>query len=187
MEISYLKQTEIDTAKWDYCIAKSFNGMIYAYSWYLDIVCPDWDALICGDYESVMPLTQNRKMGFDYLFQPYFTQQLGIFSSHKIDYALVESFISAIPEKFKFVEINLNKFNCISGLRGYKIAANITYELDLIHSYEKIFRKYKKNTIRNIRKAIHEKVSIVKGLKLDQVFDLVKTSGIFQDSKMQIL
>jgi hypothetical protein len=179
MKIQYIKQKEIDTAKWDNCITKSFNGIVYAYSWYLNIVCPGWDALVCGDYETVMPLTQNRKLGFNYLFQPYFTQQLGVFSSHKIDQQLVESFIHAIPQKYKLIEINLNKYNTITNLTGYTISKNITYELDLIHSYEKIFRKYKKNTIRNIRKAIQGKVSIIKGLELDEVSGLVKSSAIF--------
>jgi hypothetical protein len=183
MEIRYINQEEIDITKWDNCIAKSLNGIIYANSWYLDIVCPGWDALVCGDYESVMPLTHNRKYGFDYLYQPFFSQQLGIFSSHKIDNSLIESFIEAIPLNFKFVEINLNKYNCVGDLNGYNIKLNITYELDLIGSYENIFRKYKKNNIRNIRKAIHNKISIMKGLEPDDIFDLVRKNGVFPGIK----
>jgi hypothetical protein len=183
MEIKYLIQIEIDTKKWDTCIARSINGIIYAYSWYLDIVSPDWEALIYGDYESVMPLTQNRKYGINYLYQPFFTQQLGIFSSNKIDKSLIMAFIHAIPEKFKFVDINLNKYNCIDDLNGFKVKTNITYELDLIHNYEDIFRKYRKNNIRNIRKAIQNKISILKGLMPNDIFHLVKSSGMIPGMK----
>jgi hypothetical protein len=183
MEIRHIKQKDIDFAKWDNCIASSFNGIIYAYSWYLDIVCPGWDALVCGDYESVMPLTHNRKYSFNYLFQPFFCQQLGVFSSHKLDSLLVDSFIRAIPLKYKFVEINLNKYNCINDLNGYNLKLNNTYELDLISSYENIFRKYKKNNIRNIRKAIHHKISIMKGLTPEEIFGIVRISSIFPGIK----
>lgn len=183
MKINYLKQEEIETEKWDRCIASSINGIVYAYSWYLDIVCPEWEALVFGDYESVMPLTQNRKYGFSYLYQPFFSQQLGIFSSNKIDKSLIVEFIRNIPEKFKFVEINLNKYNCIEEIPGFNLKTNVTYELDLINSYENIFRRYKKNNIRNIRKAIHNKISIVKGLMPDDILTLVNDSGIFPKSK----
>jgi len=46
--IIYHKHHEIDRDRWDECIRKSFNGIIYAYSWYLDIVSPQWEALIEG-------------------------------------------------------------------------------------------------------------------------------------------
>ena len=177
VEIKHIKQSNIDTRKWDNCIAKSINGIVYAYSWYLDIVCPHWEALVYGDYETVMPLTQNHKYGVNYLYQPFFTQQLGIFSFNKIDETLIDSFLKAIPKKFKFIEINLNKYNRIEKLKGFTIKENDNFELDLIENYENIFRKYKQNNIRNIRKAIQNKVSIVKGLMPNDIFELVKTSG----------
>jgi len=179
MEIRYIKQEDIDFTKWDICIAKSFNGIIYAYSWYLDIVSPGWDALVYNDYESVMPLTQNKKFGFNYLFQPFFCQQLGVFTSHKLDNNLVDAFILSIPSKYKYIEINLNKYNNIGDIEGYSLKLNNTYELDLIHNYENLFRKYEKNNIRNIRKAIHSKISILKGLMPDEIFELVRLNGIF--------
>jgi hypothetical protein len=183
MEIRHFKRKDISTAKWDDCIAKSFNGIVYAYSWYLDIVCPGWDALVYDDYQSVMPLTHNRKYGFNYLFQPFFCQQLGIFSSHKLDGLLMDSFIRAIPDKYKLVEINLNKYNCTEDLDGYSLKLNTTYEIDLILNYENIFRKYKKNNIRNIRKAIQNKISIEKGLRPEEIFNMVKMNGIFPGMK----
>ena len=61
MEIIFKQHKKIERAKWDRCINKAYNGIIYAYSWYLDIVCPDWDGLIVGDYDIVMPLTKFKK------------------------------------------------------------------------------------------------------------------------------
>ena len=54
--IQYLKNKEIDFKKYDACIAAAINSRIYAYSWYLNIVADNWDALVLNDYEAVMPL-----------------------------------------------------------------------------------------------------------------------------------
>ena len=68
--IQYLEHNQIDKKKWDATIEEC--GNIYAYSWYLDVVHPQWEALVEGDYDTVMPLTGGEKFGVHYLFQPYF-------------------------------------------------------------------------------------------------------------------
>jgi hypothetical protein len=112
--IRYIRHREIDKLKWDACIQRSVNGIIYGYSWYLDIVAEGWEALVEENYESVMPLICRKKFGIRYLFQPFFTQQLGVFSSNKFTEEKIKEFISAIPQKFSFFEINLNTFNKFS-------------------------------------------------------------------------
>ena len=149
--IHYTHYQDIDYAKWDDCIRKSFNGNIYAYSWYLDIVCNTWDALIEDDYKTVMPLTGKKKYGINYLYQPVFTQQLGVFSVDKFSAEKVQEFLSAIPAKYKLIEINLNKFNSIDS-GNFKTKNNLTHELDLINSYMNLRIHYAVNTMRNITK-----------------------------------
>lgn len=83
--ITYLTHNQIDKQRWDDCIKQSPNGNVYALSWYLDIVHPRWEALVEDDYVSVMPLTGNRKCGISYPFQPFFVQQLGVFSKEDHD------------------------------------------------------------------------------------------------------
>jgi len=61
--IQYLTNHEIDKVKWDECINSASNGLIYAYSFYLDHMSKHWDALVLGDYNAVMPLTWNKKYG----------------------------------------------------------------------------------------------------------------------------
>ena len=54
--------------------------------WYLDIVHENWDALMEDDYERVMPMpviTKNWRIS--YIFQPFFVQQLGVFSKTYFD------------------------------------------------------------------------------------------------------
>ena len=158
--IQYLSNQNIDRRKWDECIARSFNGIVYAYSWYLDIVSPGWDALVKDDYKSVMPLTWRKKYSVRYLYQPFFTQQLGVFSAEKSDADLVQKFLDAIPTQFQFIEINLNTFN-LSNLSISSIKKNLTHELDLIESYETIAKNYSDNLKRNLKKAQHNKLQTV--------------------------
>ena len=158
--IQYLINENIDRKKWDEAIARSFNGIVYAYSWYLDIVSPGWDALVKDDYKSVMPLTWRKKYGIKYLYQPFFTQQLGVFSSDKLNAEVVAEFLSAIPQHFTFVEINLNTFN-LSNASNFSTKSNLTHELDLIESYENIAKNYSDNLKRNLKKAANNKLQTI--------------------------
>ena len=149
--IKYLQQKEIDKEKWDACISNAMNGLIYAYSFYLDSMAKHWDALVLEDYETVMPLTWNKKYGFYYLYQPAFTASLGIFGKN-INENIVESFLDAIPKKFKLIEISLNHANNFRAvIDGYYPRSN--YILDLNKPYEEILHDYRENHRRNILKA----------------------------------
>lgn len=150
--IRYHRSHEIDRERWDECIRRSFNGIIYAYSWYLDVVCPQWEALIEDDYKSVMPLTPGKKLGIRYLFPPFFVQQLGVFSVNKLTAEDVQAFLRAVPSEFRYAEINLNTFNNVAG-KEFEFRPNLTHELDLIESYENLRKAYADNTKRNVKKA----------------------------------
>ena len=177
MKIKYLIHSEIVFKKWDLCIINSFNGIIYAYSWYLSIINEEWEALVYGDYEIVMPLTPNSKFGINYLIQPIFCQQLGVFSTNKLDKNILTNFINAIPPKYKFIKIQVNKYNHLEDLE-YNYYPQVTYELDLINDYQKIYKRYSQNTKRNIKKAISNKITIVRGLAVNEIIDLKRNNAV---------
>ena len=171
--IRYYNHNEIDKAKWDKCIREAFNGMIYAYSWYLDIVSPEWDALIENDYERVFPLPVKKRYGIHYIAQPYFTQQLGLFSKSKINPSIVDSFIKAIPGKYRLIELNLNTLNSSNEFAG-KIKPQLNHELDLIKDYDFLFKNYSENTRRNVKKATKSGLSVMKNIKPDEIVKLFR-------------
>ncbi len=160
MTIRYLQNSEIDYEKWDECISRSFNGNVYAWSWFLDIVCEGWEALVMGDYEQVMPLTSGRKYGINYLYQPPFTQQLGVFSGSSPGILPAGDFLESLRAHFRFAEINLNRHNKINH-PSFKVQMKKNYELDLIQPWEELRKNYTENTTRNIRKAGNYGISIV--------------------------
>lgn len=157
MMITYLEHNAIDKAKWDALIAEC--GNIYAYSWYLDIVHPGWEALVEDDYQSVMPLTGGKKFGVNYLFQPYFVQQLGVFSK-ALTPETTEAFLKAIPSKYRFAEIRLNEGNVFAeGCEGVEYHRNVL--LDLGQEYEAMHSQYHQNTKRNLAKAENGNLQVV--------------------------
>ena len=149
--INYIPHNEIDKNKWDNCIKNAGNEFIYAYSWFLDIVSPSWDAIILDDYQAVMPLTWSVKWNIKYLFPPLFTQQLGIFSADMPSSELIGQFIAAIPDKFKLVQIKLNEYNIIDSNIKFKLHDN--HQIDLSKAYEKLYNSFNRNCKRNINKA----------------------------------
>jgi len=171
--IRYLKHNEIDKGRWDQALSRSVNARVYAASWYLDIVSPGWDALIDEDYLSIFPLTHRRKAGIKYLCQPYFTQQLGLFSSAHLTPGLLGEFIAAIPSQFRFIEIHLNSMNKPDPLQ-YEIIPRLNHELDLINSYENLLMNYSQNTRRNIVKAFEAGVTIGRKVTTDELITLFR-------------
>jgi hypothetical protein len=173
--IKYIERKHIDVDRWNSCINRSFNGNLYGYSWFLDIVGGEWDALVENDYERVFPLVHRKKFGISYIYQPFFTQQLGLYSTTKLDAEALGAFIHAIPSKFKQVEINLNTLNK-TGESAFRTIPQLNHELDLIHSYEQIRKGYSENLARNLKK--HEKagLSISQNIKPDDIIDLFRNN-----------
>ena len=153
MSIQYLTYKEIDKKKWNDSIARSSNCLIFAYSWYLDIVAnKQWDALILGDYETVMPLAWRKKLSISYLYQPFFTNQLGVFSTKKITEKMVEDFLNAIPKTFKFIDIGLNYANNFR-TNLYPQQEKVCQYVDLNNSYDSVKKFYSDNLKRNLKLA----------------------------------
>ncbi|MEI6455787.1 MAG: GNAT family N-acetyltransferase [bacterium] len=171
--IRYLKHKEIDRTRWDAAAGQAVNSRVYANSWYLDIVSPGWDALTDENYRSIFPLTHRRKAGISYLYQPFFTQQLGLFSGAHLTPELLDEFLAAIPEEYRYIEIHLNAFNKPDPEK-YDISVRLNHELDLISPYENLAANYSQNTRRNIVKAIESGVTIGRKAGTDELISLFR-------------
>jgi hypothetical protein len=158
-KIRLVQNKDIDRAKWDRCIACSPFGIAYAYSWYLDRICQYWDALIADDYLFVMPLVNNSKYGISYIYQPFFSQQLGIFSKLPVSETLTTQFLKAIPPQFRLADLNLNLGNVIRN-SSFDVRENTTYHLSLKSGLHEIQSAYHTNTRRNIQRAIQNKLTV---------------------------
>ncbi len=179
MKISYLPQQNIDKVKWDHCIDTSSNGLIYAYSFYLDTMSRNWDALVLFEednpdknYEIVMPLTWNKKLGIYYLYQPFFTASLGVFGNN-ISTKIVKSFLDNIPQKFKYWDFYLNKENVFPAT-GYGLYERKNYILSLQHDYQILSANYAKSHQRNIKRARENGDKAQTNIPVENIITLAK-------------
>jgi Acetyltransferase (GNAT) domain len=175
--IQYLTHQQIDKQKWDSCIEQSANGLIYGYSFYLDPMAKQWDALVLAkglhsdnDYVAVMPLTWNKKYGIHYLHQPFLTAQLGIFGN-TMNAEMAASFLQSIPPKFKYWDFYLNYQN-VFPLKEFELYQRSNFVLALNKPYLEIYNSYKENIQRNIKKAAQAGCTIQKDFEVEKVIEL---------------
>lgn len=155
--INYRKRNEINEKRWNALIEKHATGLPYAYTWYLDIVCPDWSAFVYGDYEAVMPLPMAQKFVVNYVYQPNYCQQLGVFALSD-DVQLFDAFYTALRKKFWFFHVQQNPvFPSGKDLPGFKEKTNLT--LLLQPSYAEIQQQYSESTKRNVNRG--KKLSLI--------------------------
>jgi hypothetical protein len=167
--IVYLKNSEIDREQWDNCILASQSRKPYAYSWYLDIMAPGWEALIDDDYDSVFPLPGFKRFGIKYIATPIFLQQLGAFSPDiPTENALLE-FLDYMPEFYKLIDL------CVGQKvtpRSFKVTEKSNYELDLNKTYETLWNNFHPKCRRDIEKASKKKIEMVHDITPSELIDL---------------
>lgn len=164
MEIKHLTYDKIDLRKWDSCVKESVNGTVAGLSWYLNIVCDGWNALVEGDYQSVMPLPFVSKFGVKVMEIPALAQQLGIFSKGLLGQDMAENFLKVIPENYKYTNIGLNVHNHFELKDKGVVVQRNSDVLDLIQTYSLISATYSKSLKTRIHESIREKVSVVQGV-----------------------
>lgn len=176
--ISYLTNDCIDKTRWDDCVAHAVNGNVYVWSWYLDVAHPGWEALVevkDDKYLTIMPITKKKKYLINYLCQPFFVQQLGVFSRLPITEETTLSFLRTIPKKFRLVEIRLNEQNPLSkACKGVEWHKN--HLLDLNKDYNYLLSEYHQNTIRNLKKSFNYGLELVRGVEIQTIIDLFRAN-----------
>ena len=172
MKILHLRHNQIDRIKWDATIAQSLCDLPYAYSWYLDVVCPMWEALATEDYAYVMPLPLKKKWGISYLIHPIWVQQLGVFSAQEVTTEIFSAFRRSIP--YLMYDFNVNYLNreCISNCSLVKTNLITPYNKDIVT----IRKGYNLNTKRNISKSQKARLTI-REVKIEEFVSLWKSEN----------
>ena len=169
--IRYLSRNELDIVKYDRCISNAQNLRIYAFSWFLDIVCDSWGVLVEDDYQSVMPLPKRKKYGIHYIYQPPWTQQLGVISRHSTNEIAVLQFIKKIPKKFKLIDVFFNSNNLMSSQR---IKTRDNFILSLDKTYESLRKKYSKGRKSSCKQAKQLNLEIIENYDHKKIIQLFK-------------
>jgi hypothetical protein len=167
--IVFHKNNEIDKEQWDNCIKNTPGAKPYAYSWYLDIMAPGWQALVDDDYDSVFPIPGFSRLGIQYIATPVFLQQLGAFSPDNHVSKAIGEFLDYMPDFFKFIDL------CVGqkiDTAGYKVSEKVNYELDLSKPYETLFNNFTDHCRRNVKTSAKKSPELVKNITPDEIIEL---------------
>ena len=178
--IRVLKHIEIDKQKWDDCLFRSSQPRPYCYSQYLDLVSPNWEALIEieeGTYRNIFPVPVKTKWSFTYTLRLPFTQQLGVYGKDEKDAKVVFHFLNKAFQHYRYGDFFLQALNPLDASINHNELRN--YTLDLNDSYESLIKSYSKNRKRNIQKSVKEGCQIEEG-KIETLLELVDGSEKIQ-------
>jgi Acetyltransferase (GNAT) domain len=173
--IQFVAHKNIDKKKWDACIDHSSNGYVFAYSWYLDLVCENWSALILNDYEALFPITAKSKYKINYIIQPFFTRYFDVYAQQPVSNELRTTFLEAIPTKYKYLEICLNTIAVQPNI-NFEIKERVFQTLDMSGSYEDIQKRYSENAKRSIKKSVKAGLRIENALPPEKIVNLFKAT-----------
>ena len=193
MQAILKKGIDINEQEWDDFIGRSPQGALYHLSAFAKSVTPDWLAIEVREDEkllAVMPLEIRKKYGFNYSFQPVFSQYWGVCfdaSIYKNQYAenskkeqILESLISAIPAEIKVSGWGFShafNYSLPFSWKGYTILTRYTYLLDVSLSDEKLFEGMRSSTRQEIQRAEKSGMKILKENSLASIRELISNPG----------
>jgi hypothetical protein len=166
MPLRLLRHHEIDLAAWDACVASARQQVPYAYSWWLQATAGRWEALVevgsTGEYQLVLPLPVRRRLGGLEVYQPPFTQQLGLFTAAPGATGSVDEVLQAGAGDLRYTRFytQLNDQNPLSvsgslatGLGPVVLQSTprLTYQLRLEVAYEVLHLAYAADYRRRLR------------------------------------
>ncbi len=175
MDIRFVKAEDIERPKWDGCVHYSPNGNIFGYAWFLNHVAKEWDALVEGDYQSVFPLVwrKGRLRGKE-LYQPHLMRELGIYSVNLLSEARIRSFLEAIPDEYRLVDIHLNERNAPPGDQDFAVEKKVNHQLLLSDQYENLAARFSTGLKAQLARAEEARLIPASSLKPEQIAELYR-------------
>lgn len=162
----------------------SNDDIIYARSFYLDRIAAGWKALIAEDYSWVVPLTPRVKFGIRYLYQPAFTQQLGVFAKAGVAIPYTH-IVERLGKRYRFWDINWNiDLSKTLGSFSPRSTAATNFLLDLSKKYDEIKEGYHKDLIKNLNRGKKNEFNYVKSDNFSAAITLFRTH--YGDRTLQV-
>lgn len=176
--LKYLPHKEIDFNRWDACVQQSAQQLVYARAGYLEVSTGGhWDALVelrHDQYVSVFPLPYKKRLGISFTYQPFHSQQLGLFTTPESQETSLEAYLKLIPKHFRLVYLQLNTENtfALGPLpRGFTSVPRVTFHLNLAYTYSVLKESFTTNLKRSIKKAKKETYEVE---ETENLPDLIK-------------
>jgi hypothetical protein len=172
--IRYVPHNEIDFVKWDACVYQADDGLLYATTAYLNIVCDNWDGIVFDDYNAVVPLPWRKKYGITYLYQPAFFPCGGIFSKGEIKEKYITKCWNVIQPHFKYAQLDVNAKAFANNIVGVKFTERKNFYLPLNDSYEIIASAFTDRLKRNLKTAAKQELAYTKSTDFKKAVSIFK-------------
>lgn len=154
MDIRFVAREDIDKIKWNSCVHYAINGNVFGYLWYLDAAAQQWDALVEGDYESVMPLPWRRHWWHGkVLHQPELIRQTDIYSIHVLSASRLEAFWRAVQRHCHKGYLITDGQSAAPQLAKKQPSFRRNQQLGLIDSYELMRENYDARVLEQLTQA----------------------------------
>ena len=184
MKSEFIKSADIDKKSWDKFVLQSPQGSIFALSDYLDIINPDWAAIVVtnkqGELAAALPMNIKSRFTIKYATQPVLAKYLGLMIEdgsaktiyndfhHKSKFA--KEILDHIPSAVKYFSYNFSPaFNYPLPFHwaGFKLESKYTYLLDISTTIREIRHHYK-NSLRTKLSGFDQAKFII---EIDRNFD----------------
>ena len=143
--IKRLNYHQIDFEKYQNCIETSVQKNFYAKREILDVLCEEWELLVLGDYDFVMPVPLKKKYGLRFVLMPLFCQQLGIFGKEK-NKETEQQFLVFLLQNYRVFSYYFNHQNTFEEV--LKAKKNYVIERTEYQHLRKNYFKGRKSTVK---------------------------------------
>ena len=167
--IQLLPAHQINSNKWDTCVDKNKNGLIYSQTRFLNAMADNWHGLIIGDYATVLPIPWRKKWGIRYAYVPVFMQQQG-FTGELNDSLLAEA-IEVLFQSISYGDFQFNFSNTPLLPLLPNLIERTNQKIDLNKKYSELYQNYSADAKRNIQQAAKEIFQIENDWN-DEIWDL---------------
>jgi len=180
--ISILKREQIDDKAWDQCVQSSVRPLVYANSWYLDIVCEQWEGIVVegkqGEYSLVLPVPILIKWKKPFVRMPLFCQQLGGFSSTACSADIQKEAIETFVKHYCYINPYVFAHKPLAISFSKKIETATNYELALNLPYEENYQAYRRDRKKDLRIAKKVKQKIVSSSSPEPIIAMFESSVV---------
>lgn len=83
--VRHILHNQLDFKKWDACIATDSKADVYLLSSWLNVVCPNWSALVADDYAAVFPIFGTKKLSWSFFDLPNFVQKIAVYGDARFE------------------------------------------------------------------------------------------------------
>ncbi|WP_344827483.1 hypothetical protein [Chryseobacterium ginsenosidimutans] len=153
-----MKYQEIDFERYTQCLENSEQRNWYAKKEVLDELSGNWELLVYGNYEAILPVPLKKKIRINFVLMPLFCQQLGIFSN-KDNVEINDQFLKFLRKNYKVFLYTFNQKNSFSENLEKKKNYSIPIS-DYVILHRKKYFKGRKSTTKCAQHLIYKEIEM---------------------------